>query len=325
MRNVVRYALSLLPSFIKVAWLRRHGSVGKNVHIGFGSIIVAKRADIADDVRIGVGTHIVANYVKLGKRVWVGHRNQIRTNHFEMDNDSEVTYDVEIGGMDSPIAQCVVGKRSSIMAHTFINTTHPVWIGNDVGIGGYCLLFTHGSWQNALEGYPIQFGPIKICDGVWLPWDVFVFPNVTIGEGATIGARSLVVSDIPAHCLAMGQPAKIIKQFPDYPKKLSRDEKIEMVENILAEFIGYMIWKGITDIDRPVSETQGAAPYWILTRGVRFQNAAVCIGFNCPAPQFNAVVDLEKKTDTLNLRISWHHELRDFLGRYGIRTEHVET
>jgi len=38
-------------------------------------------------------------------------------------------------------------------------------------------------------------------------------PGVTIGEGATIGAGSVVVKDIPAHCVAVGNPCRVIKKL----------------------------------------------------------------------------------------------------------------
>ena len=41
-----------------------------------------------------------------------------------------------------------------------------------------------------------------------------VMPGVTIGEGAIIGAGSLVTKDIPAWTIATGRPAKVIKQVP---------------------------------------------------------------------------------------------------------------
>ena len=41
-----------------------------------------------------------------------------------------------------------------------------------------------------------------------------IMPGVTIGEGAIVGAGSLVTKDIPAWTIAMGRPAKVIKVVP---------------------------------------------------------------------------------------------------------------
>jgi putative colanic acid biosynthesis acetyltransferase WcaF len=51
-------------------------------------------------------------------------------------------------------------------------------------------------------------GPINIGPAAWIAADVFIGPNVNIGEGAVIGARASVFKDIPAWCVAVGNPAK---------------------------------------------------------------------------------------------------------------------
>ena len=44
--------------------------------------------------------------------------------------------------------------------------------------------------------------------------ETMVMPGVTIGDGAIIGAYSLVTKDIPAWTLALGSPAKVVKEIP---------------------------------------------------------------------------------------------------------------
>ena len=53
--------------------------------------------------------------------------------------------------------------------------------------------------------------PIKICNDVWIGMDVLILKGVTIGEGAIVGARSVVTKDIPAWTIVAGNPAKIVK------------------------------------------------------------------------------------------------------------------
>ncbi len=59
------------------------------------------------------------------------------------------------------------------------------------------------------QGHAGRPEPVYICDDVWLGMNVVVLKGVTIGAGAVIAANSVVVSDIPAGCLAAGQPAKV--------------------------------------------------------------------------------------------------------------------
>lgn len=55
-------------------------------------------------------------------------------------------------------------------------------------------------------------GDTVLGNDVWLGYDVLVMPGVTIGDGAIIAARSVVVSDVPAYSVVGGNPAKVIKQ-----------------------------------------------------------------------------------------------------------------
>ena len=53
--------------------------------------------------------------------------------------------------------------------------------------------------------------PIFIGKNCWIGGGTIILPGVTIGEGTTIGAGSVVTKDIPANCVAAGNPCKIIK------------------------------------------------------------------------------------------------------------------
>ena len=61
-------------------------------------------------------------------------------------------------------------------------------------------------------GYIIK--PIHLCKGSLVGMDSFIMPGVTIGEGAIVGAGSLVTKDVPAWTVATGRPAKVIKEIP---------------------------------------------------------------------------------------------------------------
>lgn len=55
--------------------------------------------------------------------------------------------------------------------------------------------------------------PIRLCDNVWIGFDVCVLPGVTIGEGSVVGARSVVTSDVPAYTIVAGNPARPIRRI----------------------------------------------------------------------------------------------------------------
>ena len=62
-------------------------------------------------------------------------------------------------------------------------------------------------------GYIVK--PVVLKKGCLVGMESFVMPGVTIGEGAIVGAGSLVTHDIPAWTIATGRPAKVVKEIPN--------------------------------------------------------------------------------------------------------------
>ena len=54
--------------------------------------------------------------------------------------------------------------------------------------------------------------PVKIGNNVWIGSDTTILPGVTIGDNSVIGAKSLVVKDIPENVIAIGSPCRQIKE-----------------------------------------------------------------------------------------------------------------
>jgi acetyltransferase-like isoleucine patch superfamily enzyme len=57
--------------------------------------------------------------------------------------------------------------------------------------------------------------PVVIGDGSWLGHGAVVLPGVTIGKHVVIGANSVVTKDIPDFSVAVGSPAKVIRQYDE--------------------------------------------------------------------------------------------------------------
>jgi len=53
--------------------------------------------------------------------------------------------------------------------------------------------------------------PVYVGNNAWIGFDACILPGVTIGEGAIVGARSVVISDVPAYAIVGGNPARIIR------------------------------------------------------------------------------------------------------------------
>ncbi len=67
-----------------------------------------------------------------------------------------------------------------------------------------------------LVGHPTCKGNITIGNDVWIGEGCMIMSGVKIGDGAVVGARSIVTKDIPAYAIAAGSPAKVVKmRFTD--------------------------------------------------------------------------------------------------------------
>ena len=60
---------------------------------------------------------------------------------------------------------------------------------------------------------PTSHGPIVIGNDAWLGTGVVVLPNVTIGEGAVVGANAVVTKDVSPYTIVAGVPAKLIREL----------------------------------------------------------------------------------------------------------------
>lgn len=98
------------------------------------------------------------------------------------------------------------------------NAEH-IHIGDGTWITARCLLLCHKrDLSNYRQGSDINKMPYIIADiflgrGVHVGMDTVIMPGVTIGDGAIIGAGSLVTKDIPAWTIAVGRPAKPVKEI----------------------------------------------------------------------------------------------------------------
>ena len=125
----------------------------------------------------------------------------------------------------------VIGNNVQINDYVHIAATVSVTIGNHVLMASkvYISDVGHGDYgsQSGETNYPgtapalrpLTSRPVIIEDNVWLGDGVCVLPGVTIGKGSIIGANAVVTKNIPPGSIAVGIPAKIIKQFDEEKKQ----------------------------------------------------------------------------------------------------------
>ena len=235
-----------LPSPLKrlaYRWLLGY-RIGKGVRFSFGGIVVGKSVDLGDHVEIGLLAIVQGRNISIGRHSSIGTMSYVSCETIRIGEDAKIREQVYVGGPQLPESRFELGSRTIILQLAFINPTKPVVIGDDTGIGGHCLIFTHGVWLNALDGYPVNYEPVTLGKSVWLPWRVFVMPGTTIGDGTVIGANSLVSGNIPPSSLAVGSPAKVIRSAPDFPKQLSGEQRAALVAQLMKEFDEFVRYHG---------------------------------------------------------------------------------
>lgn len=243
LREIALYGF--LPAWLKKAIYRRRGySIPASVKLGPGSVIVGSKVTLGEEVRIGPLSFIVGREIDIGPRVHIGMLSFISVYDFAVGEGTRINNQVVIGGMATPRSSFRMGKNGILMEWSFVNTTEPVTIGDNVGIGGHCLFFTHGMWPNAFEGYPFKYGPIHIEDDVWLAWRVSVLPGVTIGRGTIVSSDACVTGSLPEGALTGGVPARVIREGFTYKKAMDDDARAQLLAGLLAEFAEWLRFHG---------------------------------------------------------------------------------
>ena len=118
---------------------------------------------------------------------------------------------------------CHIGKDVFIGDHVRVDAGHAtlIYIDDHAHVTGGCRLLCH---QRNLRHYfkgddaaklPYRLGEIHIGKGVMIGMESLIMPGVTIGDGAIVGAYSLVTKDIPAWTIATGRPATVVKEVKE--------------------------------------------------------------------------------------------------------------
>jgi acetyltransferase-like isoleucine patch superfamily enzyme len=142
-------------------------------------------------IRIGEGT-IVGPYASLSAGVSPSHDLA----------DAEV---VTIG------SHTLIGKGSAIVGHERIEIGDDVFTGHNV----YVTDANHG-YEDPDTPIGRQFSPsrpVVIGDGSWLGHGAIVLPGASIGRHVVVGAGSVVTSSLPDRCVAVGNPARVIRRY----------------------------------------------------------------------------------------------------------------
>ena len=136
----------------------------------------------------------------------------------------DIVIERDVGLDDGAVLLCSGKPRRGkilIRSGTYINRYTMLDAHEHVEIGAHCLIGPHcyitdgdhGMKRGALVSQqPIQTAPVVIEDEVWLGAGVIVLKGVRIGKGAVVGAGSVVAGNIEPFTIAVGTPARVVKQ-----------------------------------------------------------------------------------------------------------------
>lgn len=139
---------------------------------------------------------------------------------------------------ESDQGRVAIGNRTFINGGTQLISRSKIVIGDDVTIAWGVWLYDHDShsldWRLRAEDIRSQIkdvragrdfitnkdwssvrtAPIHICDKAWIGMNVIILKGVTIGEGAVVGAGSVVTHDVSPWTVVAGNPAREVKKLP---------------------------------------------------------------------------------------------------------------
>lgn len=172
---------------------------------------------------VSLKAQIAHRNLRLGNQIFLGDGVVICEEQYGSDNAGSVVLGDRVQMYRDVFVETGAGGSVTIGDDTHIQPRcqfagfhSDIRIGSRVDIAPNCAFYPY---DHQIEpGTPIRQqalsskGPIVIGDDVWLGTGVIVLSGVTIGEGAVVGAGSVVTKDIPAGAVAVGSPAKTLKQ-----------------------------------------------------------------------------------------------------------------
>jgi acetyltransferase-like isoleucine patch superfamily enzyme len=167
---------------------------------------------------IAPSTHLSHRNLQIGQHVFIGDQVVIDQRHnagpVVLGDYVELHRDVIIeNGAGGRLS---IGERTGVQPRCqFSAYVAPIEIGRRVQIAPACAFYPYDHGMQAgrsMSDLPLTSkGPIIIEDEAWLGYGVIVLSGVRIGSGAVIGAGSVVVRDIPAGAIAVGNPARVVR------------------------------------------------------------------------------------------------------------------
>ena len=138
--------------------------------------------------------------IAIGSGVFIGSGSWLQV----LDDGDAVA--LELGDGTSIAGNCVLSAARSI------RLGREVLLARNVYISDHIHAYSDTAQPVLAQGVE-RVAPVVVDDGAWLGQNVVVCPGVRIGRGAVVGANSVVLEDVPDHSLAVGAPARVVREF----------------------------------------------------------------------------------------------------------------
>lgn len=179
--------------------------IGGDTILGPGSSIDVKFRPLFPHLCVEIGEnsqifgHLVVQrpeaYIKIGKRTQIGNSYIIAAKGVEIGDDVLMAWGITL--MDNDSHSLIWENRKNDAAQCAIDYKK-----------------TPEDFTRNKDWSHVQTAPIIIEEKAWIGFDVAILKGVCVGEGAIIGAKSVVTSDVEPYTMVAGNPARFIKILP---------------------------------------------------------------------------------------------------------------
>lgn len=206
--------------------MNKFGKLTNFLHVnGWYVLMVELEARLASKIRSGVySRRFRSSKFQIGERPYIRGIKYIKVgNNFKAGKHVWIEAIKEYAGVTfNP--RIVIGDNVGLSDAVHIAATTRVVLGDGVLVGSRVLIIDHnhgiyhGEEQSVPESLPsgrplTHSREVLIGRNVWIGDGVVVLPGSNIGDGSIIGANSVVSGNIPSACIAVGSPAKPVRNY----------------------------------------------------------------------------------------------------------------
>ena len=116
-----------------------------------------------------------------------------------------------ISGEPRGAEKIVIGRTAYINRATMIDASERIEIGANAMIGPFCYITDHDHVVGSADDLVSK--PTRIGERCWIGAHVIILKGVSIGDDTVVGAGSVVTKSLPARVIAVGNPARVIREI----------------------------------------------------------------------------------------------------------------